>query len=132
VERFIAACHVPAAAIERTLGHALDIASASGSALLRIEITPTGATVTASAPPVAALVPLAVPEPDGVPLAAVPDLSPVPETRRAPVSPRLRRDAAATGGASARHQHPEPGGVPLRRASDRGPAPAGSALPEPL
>ncbi|HEY2398435.1 MAG TPA: hypothetical protein VGH78_05520, partial [Solirubrobacteraceae bacterium] len=88
-------------------GHAFDIASASGSVLLRVEIAPSGATVTASAPPTAALVPLAAPERD-----------PAPEAFPSSLSGSSPRPAAAT--------------VPLRRASDREPSTAAPALPGPI
>jgi Stage II sporulation protein E (SpoIIE) len=59
VERFLEACRISRPVIARTLDHASDIAAASGAALLRIELGPAGATVTAAAAAVADLVPLA-------------------------------------------------------------------------
>jgi serine phosphatase RsbU (regulator of sigma subunit) len=133
VQRFIAACRVPRTAMVRTIGHAFDIAAASGSVLLRVEITPTGATVTAAAPPTAALVPLAAPERNGVPIATpVPRSGALPDPATLPLSPAPPRDVAVPNGASERRQRTPRSTEPLRRASDREPSTAGSAVPEPL
>jgi hypothetical protein len=50
VQRFLAACRIPAPAIERTIELASDTAAAFGTALIRIELHPGGAKATAVAP----------------------------------------------------------------------------------
>ena len=50
VRRFLAECLVPEAEIASTIERASEIAEVSGSALLRIELSGTSATVTATAP----------------------------------------------------------------------------------
>jgi hypothetical protein len=129
VHRFIAACAVPRSAMVRTIGHAFDIASASGSVLLRVEIAPSGATVTVSAPPAAALVPLAAPERDRAP-ETLP--SPLPGSTPLPASSAVAGEAGVPDGAIARHPRAPLSTMPLRRASDREHSTAGSALPGPL
>jgi hypothetical protein len=121
VERFIEACRVPGPAIVRTMDHALDIASASGAVLLRVEITPAGATVTAASPPTAALVPLVSPMPaDAQEDSVLPDSSAPPEGSAVPEPAVLFEDRPALTS------------VPLRRASDRERSTARSAIAEPL
>jgi hypothetical protein len=133
LQRFIAACHVPRPAIVRTIGHAFDIAAASGSVLLRVEVTPAGATVTAAAPPTTALVPLAVPQRDGVPVATpLPSSSELQNPAMLPRPPAPAGEVPVPNGANGRRQRTPLSTVPLRRASDREPSKAGSAVPEPL
>jgi hypothetical protein len=132
VQRFIAACGVPRPAIVRTIGHAFDIATTSGSVLLRVEVTSAGATVTAAAPPAAALVPLAAPERDGMPVASpFPGYPAPPDPTTFPVPPARPTGAAVGSGAERRSRAPR-STVPLRRASDRERSPAGPAIAEPL
>jgi hypothetical protein len=106
VERFIGACRVPGAVIARTLDHASEIASASGTVLLRIEPGPAGATVTAMPPVAAALVPL---------------------TAQAAASPVA--DAPSELAVLADEQ-PALTSLPLRRASDRASPAPGPATAE--
>jgi hypothetical protein len=107
VERFIGACGVPSAVIARTLDHASDIASASGTVLLRIELGPAGATVTAMPPVAPALVPL-IAQPAGGPVADAP-----------------RSELAVLA-----DEQPTLPSLPLRRASDRAPSATGPATAE--
>ncbi|MCW3028313.1 MAG: hypothetical protein JWN81_1524 [Solirubrobacterales bacterium] len=111
VERFIEACRIPSPVIARTLEHASDIASASGTVLLRIELGVAGATVTAVPPVVPALVPPAS-QPSGTPAADAP-------------TPARRVAAIAD-------EQPALPSLPLRRASDREPSAAGPATAEVL
>jgi len=51
VRRFLEACLVPAPAVEHAIDEACEIAAVSGTALARVELAATSATVTVTAPP---------------------------------------------------------------------------------
>jgi hypothetical protein len=130
VQRFVEACGVPRPAIVRTIGHAFDIASTSGSVLLRVEMTSAGATVTASPPPAAALVPLGPPELDGALQASPLPLRSSPPPGSSPPEPSTEPDDAGVPEIAIPRRGRRPvGAVPLRRASDREASPAASATP---
>jgi hypothetical protein len=107
VERFIAACRIPDPVIARTIEHACDIAAASGTVLLRIELDHAGATVTAVPP-------------------AVPDL--VPLASQAAGSPAA--DAAMSAAAMLAEEQTTLSPLPLRRTSDYQPSATGPAAAE--
>ena len=111
VNRFMQACRIPSRVIAPTIEHASEIASASGTVLLRMDLGSAGATVTAVAPPVAALVPLPV----------------APAASRE--TDRVRTGALSLDEQAPVEQPPLPS-LPLRRASDRARSATGPATAE--